>query len=558
MTRRRGDTETRGNKRKFSASLCFPLSASLFDCIMKLSLNIKSGTLAGRNFELSQGFLTIGRGEKCNVRFDPLGERVTSKQHAYIEEKPDGFYLSDNSSTNGTFLNNQKIQFAKLKSGDTIQFGKNGVEATVVIETDSNASQPTVLKQALPSTVLYSSAPARQFPPAIQNPPVVFKDSFSGFGAVKAVEEPPKSKSGKYIGVAVTIFAVVFLSLIVLQLMVTNLGFETALVASLVAFAPAIFYLIPLVWLDRYDPEPIWLLALAFAWGALVSIIISYFVNTEIAKAASTSFGPEAGLVIGTIISAPIFEEASKGLGVVLLLIFFRRYFDDILDGIVFAGTIALGFSTVENVLYYGGVLLEKRQDIIILIFILRGILSPFAHVTFTSMIGIGCGISRESHNMVVRILMPVLGYGCAVLLHFVWNVMATFLEIRDIFEGSWFYGYFFVQVPFFLIFISFAGYVMYRQNKILKEMLAIDVARNLIPEEHLKKATSAFGSTFWLIEGIFNGKFRARNRYLRAVGKLGLSYWHIQRATAAHGQTASFQQNPVLREEVLKWRDKV
>jgi hypothetical protein len=98
----------------------------------------------------------------------------------------------------------------------------------------------------------------------------------------------------------------------------------------------------------------------------------------------------------------------------------------------------------------------------------------------------------------------------------------------------------------------------MYRQNKIIKEMLAIDVARKMIPEAHLQKATSAFGSTFWLIEGIFNGKFSARNKYLRAVGKLGLSYWHIQRATAAQGQTASFQQNPILRDEVLKWRDKV
>ena len=41
-------------------------------------------------------------------------------------------------------------------------------------------------------------------------------------------------------------------------------------------------------------------------------------------------------------------------------------------------------------------------------------------------------------------------------------------------------------------------------------------------------------------------------------LGKLGLSYWHIQRATAAQGQTASFQQNPILRQEVLKWRERV
>ncbi len=88
--------------------------------------------------------------------------------------------------------------------------------------------------------------------------------------------------------------------------------------------------------------------------------------------------------------------------------------------------------------------------------------------------------------------------------------------------------------------------------------MLAIDVARGIIPKENLEIATSAFRSSFWILGGLFNGKFKARNRYLRAIGKLGLTYWHIQRATAAHGHTGSFQQNPILRDEVLKWREQV
>mgnify|MGYP006171235113 CR=1 FL=1 len=88
--------------------------------------------------------------------------------------------------------------------------------------------------------------------------------------------------------------------------------------------------------------------------------------------------------------------------------------------------------------------------------------------------------------------------------------------------------------------------------------MLDLDIARCLFTPELGKTTTSVFRSTAWLIGGIFNGKYRARSRFLRAVAKLGLSYWHIQRATAAQGHTGSFQQNPILREEVLKWRDKV
>jgi hypothetical protein len=88
--------------------------------------------------------------------------------------------------------------------------------------------------------------------------------------------------------------------------------------------------------------------------------------------------------------------------------------------------------------------------------------------------------------------------------------------------------------------------------------MLALDVARGLIPDDHERIATSVFRSLSWLVGGLFSGKFFARSRYLRSLGKLGLSYWHIQRATAAQGQTGSFQQNPILREEILTWRDKV
>lgn len=326
--------------------------------------------------------------------------------------------------------------------------------------------------------------------------------------------------------------------------MFASVGVASAVGASIIAFVPATFYLLPLVWLDRYDPEPLWLLAAAFAWGALVAVVISFTVNTLL--------GAFFGEAFSAVVSAPVFEEGSKGLGLVLLLVFFRNYFDDILDGIVFAGVIALGFSTVENVLYYGRAINEGRETLIALLLV-RGVMSPFAHVTFTAMTGIGCGIARESHNTLVRILLPILGYGGAILLHAIWNGMAVVGGLQ-----YFVITYFLLGIPFFLLFVGFAFYTMHRQNKILKEMLAIDVARGLIPQEHLNIATSAFRSSFWILGSLFSSRFKTRNNYLRAIGKLGLSYWHIQRATAAQGHTASLQQNPLLRDEVLKWRDKV
>lgn len=522
---------------------------------MKLQLTIDSGSLAGQVFDLETGFMTIGRGENCTVRFDPAGERIASKQHAFIEAKADGYYLTDNQSTNGTLLNGNPIQITKLNAGDSIQFGKNGVVARVSIS--------QVQANPFPAPEQFREAQLNQFnQTAAQHVPDSFQNSMSsiGLGNISTVAPEP-SKTKMYIGIGLTIFAIIFMSLFVGLLMIASVGVIPALIGAIVAFAPAFIYLFPLIWLDRYDPEPFWLLALAYAWGGLVAVIVSFIINTGVGLGVMIAVGGQEGAilgdVVGAVVSAPLVEEGSKGIGLLILLIFFRRYFDDILDGIVFGGVIALGFATVENVLYYGRAFGSAGIEMLMFLFVLRGIMSPFAHVTFTAMTGIGCGIARESHNSFVKIIMPVVGYFGAVLLHAIWNGMATFLS-AFFGIGGFFIGYILIEIPFFLIFVGFSFYVMHRQGKILKEMLAIDIARGLIPQEHGEKAISAFRSTGWLLAGIFNGKFLPRSRYLRAMGKLGLSYWHIQRATAAQGQTGSFQQNPVLREEVLKWRDKV
>jgi RsiW-degrading membrane proteinase PrsW (M82 family) len=503
---------------------------------MKLKITIQNGSLAGKTAELDNGFLTFGRDANCSVRFD-ANERVVSSKHAFIEAKPDGFYLTDNHSTNGTYVNGNRVEFHKLNTGDAFSLGRDGVLIKVYIEA------PAASPNQFPPTQAGFQIPAST--PTLQNKTANWRESMTRIGVRPPDVEPVKSQTGKKLAIAITIFIVVFLALIVTVMITSSLGIAAAFVAALVAFIPACIYILPLIWLDRYDPEPLWLLALAFAWGALVAVIFSATINDLM--------GAFFGRDVAAVISAPVFEEGSKGFGLILLLIFFRHEFDDILDGIVFGGTIALGFATVENVLYYGRGLVEGGIPALVVLFFLRGILSPFAHVTFTAMTGIGCGIARESHNIFVRILLPIMGYGCAVLLHAIWNGTPTFFG----FEGFWL-GYLFLQVPFFAIFVCFAGYVMYRQNKILKEMLTIDVMRGLITQEQFNIATSAFRSSAWLLGAVGTNKYRPRKRFLRAVGKLGLTYWHIQRATAAQGQTASFQQNPILREEVIKWRDKV
>ena len=156
---------------------------------MKLFLTIESGSLAGQTFDLTNGFITIGRSDNCSVRFDPLNEKVASKQHAFIEAKPDGFYITDNTSTNGTYVNDERIQTVKLNSGDRIQFGRQGNTARVSIEMQNEPmSEPTVF-QPNADFGQFQSAPT-QFAPAVALPQLSFKNTISGVGINQSKSRP--------------------------------------------------------------------------------------------------------------------------------------------------------------------------------------------------------------------------------------------------------------------------------------------------------------------------------------------------------------------------------
>lgn len=548
---------------------------------MKLRLTVNDGTLAGRVFDLETGFLWVGRGETCSVRFDPAGERIASKQHAFIEAKADGYYITDNNSTNGTLVNGGRVQTIKLNGGDRVQFGRNGVTATVAIDDAENISIPTADANFRAEQIQIFQKTADSVPTGINN-----SVANIGLGHIEVAPPPPPKSMWPVILVSLAFVILIPLAIFVMTIIGLSVGPVAAVAATFFAFTPAVIYAFPLVWLDRFDPEPPWLIALTFCWGAVVAVLVSIVLNTMFGAVVYAGTGvPELADIASAVISAPIVEEASKGIGLLILLVLFRKYFDDILDGIVFGGIVALGFATVENVLYYGrGIdnaisqygLSSSAAMSFLFLFALRGILSPWAHVTFTAMTGIGVGLARESHNMAVKLLMPVLGYVAAVILHAIWNgmgIVVTFLLVglgfapvcesiglgREYISLCGFFTLYLVfEIPLFLLFVGFAFWVMRRQRRILDEMLAIDIARGLLTKEDLARTCTFFRSMFWIWGGLPSGKMMPRYRYTRAVSKLGLSYWHIQRATKAQGHTASFQQNPLLRDEVLRWRDKI
>jgi hypothetical protein len=135
-------------------------------------------------------------------------------------------------------------------------------------------------------------------------------------------------------------------------------------------------------------------------------------------------------------ITAPIIEELAKGSILVLLVLFARSQFDGVIDGIVYAGFVATGFAFTENIGYFtnaytlglapaqGAVAVhgQGHTSDLLMSFVLRGVVLPFAHPLFTIMFGIGVGLAAVSTKRAVRIIAPVVGLVAAIGLHMVWD----------------------------------------------------------------------------------------------------------------------------------------
>ena len=189
--------------------------------------------------------------------------------------------------------------------------------------------------------------------------------------------------------------------LVVLGLVSGSIGVGAVLVGALCALVPVGPVVWAFLWVDRWEPEPPRTLLFAFLWGACVAALSALLINSSAVLVADAVLGQGSGDVLGASVIAPIVEEGVKGAFVVGLLIFRRREFDGIVDGIVYAGLVGAGFAFTENILYMGRAFAESGALVgpdggVLAVLILRGVLSPFAHPLFTSMTGIGCGLAGQ------------------------------------------------------------------------------------------------------------------------------------------------------------------
>ncbi|MFI5895332.1 PrsW family glutamic-type intramembrane protease [Actinoplanes sp. NPDC051513] len=260
-----------------------------------------------------------------------------------------------------------------------------------------------------------------------------------------------------------------------------DIGLTGLTVGLIAAVLPVPLLVASFLWLDRYEPEPIRYLAFCFTWGAAIATAAALLVNTEASKLFDRWGFPDA---LVAVLVAPFIEESMKALGPVLLLWRRRSEWSGITDGIVYCGMSALGFAMVENVLYLGkhGYATGAQEygpatglQNLFLIFIVRILFTGFAHPLFTSMTGIGLGISARSGDRRVRWLAPIAGLLLAMILHGTFNLLPTLSASLEK-PFIMLYGYLGFMVPLFFAVVGFAIALRAWEGRLTERVLPLYV----------------------------------------------------------------------------------
>jgi len=84
-------------------------------------LVIISGSEMGRRIDLTHEEVSIGRSDQCTVC---VNSDLVSRRHAVVNRVLGHYIVVDLKSTNGTFVNDQRVERAELKDGDLLRAGK--------------------------------------------------------------------------------------------------------------------------------------------------------------------------------------------------------------------------------------------------------------------------------------------------------------------------------------------------------------------------------------------------------------------------------------------------
>jgi RsiW-degrading membrane proteinase PrsW (M82 family) len=282
-------------------------------------------------------------------------------------------------------------------------------------------------------------------------------------------------------------------------------------------FAPMLLFAFFVYWGDRYEKEPKSLLTTVFFWGVIVAAGGAFIINTGLGAGIYFLTGSEFTTDVSTgSLIAPVVEESLKGLAVLLVFLLFRREFDSILDGIIYAAIVALGFAATENSWYiYNGYMEGGWSGFWLLVFI-RVMLVGWQHPFYTAFIGIGLAIARLNWRASAWLLAPLLGWCVAVIAHSLHNSLPVVVR------GG--FGFLLGTALDWSGWAAMTGFViwaLWRESACLKKQLKEEVELGLLTPQQYRTAGSAMAQFGAGTTAMFNGKYISTVRFYQTCGEL-------------------------------------
>lgn len=184
------------------------------------------------------------------------------------------------------------------------------------------------------------------------------------------------------------------------------------LIILLTALAPVAILALYIYYKDKESPEPTTLLLKAFALGLMtVPLSLCISIPSELIGLYSEGATSIIGSIRLSFFGAAIPEEAAK-LFMLWLVLRNNRYFNEKMDGIVYAVFISLGFAALENAMY-----LFNNAEEYISVGISRAIFAVPAHFCFGILMGYYYSLAKfyphsTNSNRCLVFLAPVIAHG--------------------------------------------------------------------------------------------------------------------------------------------------
>lgn len=240
-------------------------------------------------------------------------------------------------------------------------------------------------------------------------------------------------------------------------------------------------YWLMIWWLDRFEKEPIWLLAALFFWGAIVVPVLAIIFELMAEGIAGVVISGKPLEFASVSVIAPIVEEVFKGMGLLAVAAF--REFDDALDGLIYGATVGLGFALTENILYFFGNFVGGVP--VFFVFLLRSIVFGLNHTLFTGAFGLFLGLAKVSRNIFLRILWPLFGFALALGMHAGHNALVSFFDLQGVVASAAFNA---MTVGIILIAVFI---LLYYERKWIRQYLWEEVQGGLITQEVYRRVCS-------------------------------------------------------------------